>query len=218
VSIAQLKPLKPVSEPRVHRGRPRSAEKTVAVLEAACDLFLEKGYAGTSMDHVARKAGVSKQTVYSHFSSKEQLFSASIRHKLDDYLADRDLDQLESHTLEYDLQVMGEVYAGLVFNADSIAMYRLLAASTETSPTLAQLYWDAGPQELMDRLHRFFLSWQERGALKFDSPGQAAIDFMSLIKGGIQFKLVIGVIDPLTEEDIKAHVARCVGTFLKIYA
>src|SRR6476660_6564438 len=57
---------------------PRSLRKHAAILDAAEQVFLAKGYLGTSMDEVAARSGVSKQTVYAHFGSKETLFVALV--------------------------------------------------------------------------------------------------------------------------------------------
>ena len=57
-------------------GRPKDLAKRQSILDAAKILFLSKGFASTSMDAVANLAGVSKLTVYSHFTDKETLFSA----------------------------------------------------------------------------------------------------------------------------------------------
>ena len=56
--------------------RTKSEAKTEAILKGAMKEFLHNGYAGTSMDKVAKSAGVSKATVYSHFGDKENLFNA----------------------------------------------------------------------------------------------------------------------------------------------
>src|SRR4051794_11294122 len=58
------------------RGRPPSAAKRSAILAAATESFLTHGYTRTTLDDVAAAAGVSKQTVYSHFTDKETLFLA----------------------------------------------------------------------------------------------------------------------------------------------
>src|SRR5215467_2687910 len=50
--------------------------KKLAVLKAALRLFLEQGYGATSMDAIARAAGVSKATLYAHLKNKEELFAA----------------------------------------------------------------------------------------------------------------------------------------------
>jgi TetR/AcrR family transcriptional repressor of mexJK operon len=59
-------------------GRPKDLAKRRAILDAAKNLFVRNGYASTSMDAVAAEAGVSKLTVYSHFTDKETLFSAAV--------------------------------------------------------------------------------------------------------------------------------------------
>lgn len=59
----------------------RSEQKKQQVLVAAIDLFCRQGFPHTSMDEVAKQAGVSKQTVYSHYGSKDDLFVAAIESK-----------------------------------------------------------------------------------------------------------------------------------------
>ena len=54
----------------------RSERKQAAIVAAAAEVFLNTGYAGASMDEIAARSGVSKQTVYKHFTSKEALFIA----------------------------------------------------------------------------------------------------------------------------------------------
>jgi AcrR family transcriptional regulator len=56
----------------------RSRERRALILQTATDLFLEHGYAGTSTDAIVQRSSVSKQTVYAHFGSKEELFRAAI--------------------------------------------------------------------------------------------------------------------------------------------
>ena len=62
-------------------GRPKDLEKRAAILHAAKQLFPENGFDGTSMDMIAALAGVSKLTVYSHFTDKESLFGEAVREK-----------------------------------------------------------------------------------------------------------------------------------------
>src|SRR5713226_5254631 len=53
-------------------------DKRSSILDAATEIFLDGGYLGTSMDEIAAKAGVAKQTVYAHFSNKRDLFIAMV--------------------------------------------------------------------------------------------------------------------------------------------
>ena len=63
-------------EPRFER---RKEARPAELLDAALDLFVERGYAATRLDDVAQRAGVSKGTVYLYFDSKEELFKAVVR-------------------------------------------------------------------------------------------------------------------------------------------
>lgn len=63
---------------RTRRKEARPGE----LLEAALDLFVEKGFAATRVEEVARRAGVSKGTLFLYFASKEELFKAVVRHNL----------------------------------------------------------------------------------------------------------------------------------------
>ena len=58
----------------------KAKKKEQQILKGALQEFVENGYLGTSMDRIAQTAGVSKQTVYSHFGDKEGLFKALIQH------------------------------------------------------------------------------------------------------------------------------------------
>jgi len=60
------------------RGRPRDPEADSAILRAALELFCERGADGTSIEQIARRAGVGKLTVYRRWSSKEQLLARAI--------------------------------------------------------------------------------------------------------------------------------------------
>ncbi len=65
-----------MTEPRWTR---RKAQRPTELLAAALELFVERGYAATRLDDVARRAGVSKGTVYLYFAGKEELFKAVVR-------------------------------------------------------------------------------------------------------------------------------------------
>src|SRR5262249_9189122 len=72
-----------VAAPRAHAAAPRWQRRKDArpgeLLAAALELFVEKGYAATKLEDVARRAGVTKGTMYLYFESKEALFKAVVR-------------------------------------------------------------------------------------------------------------------------------------------
>jgi len=70
------------------RGRRGSAEVRAALLDAAAELFARKGYGGTSTKEIAAAAKTSEATIYRHFGSKADLFSAAVVSPFSSFLAD----------------------------------------------------------------------------------------------------------------------------------
>lgn len=69
---------KPAPKPASSRAA-RAAERRAAIIEAALDEFIARGFTATRLDDVARRAGVAKGTIYLHFKDKESMFEELIR-------------------------------------------------------------------------------------------------------------------------------------------
>ncbi|UTW56395.1 TetR/AcrR family transcriptional regulator [Kordiimonas sp. SCSIO 12610] len=199
------------------RGRPRSDAKNLAIMEAASQLFMENGFDGTSMDEVAKRAGVSKQTVYSHFANKEQLFSAAIRGKIAEYFPDSLFQHMPDHTLEDDFRIVCRTFCALLVSEDAIAMFRVLTGAAAKNSNLAKIFWDAGPEDMLTKLIDFLQSWIDRGELEIKDTERAATQLISLLKGNLHFQLAIGLVEQVSNEEIEHHVNECMSAFLKIY-
>lgn len=76
------------------------------LLEAAVRVFMRYGYRKTSMDEVARAAGLSRQGLYLHFATKEQLFAAALKHVFECSLADAQA-QLDAADLSFEARLAG---------------------------------------------------------------------------------------------------------------
>src|SRR6186997_3126741 len=64
---------------RLPRWQRRKEARPAEIIAAALDVFVERGFAATKLEEVARRAGVTKGTVYLYFESKEALFKAVVR-------------------------------------------------------------------------------------------------------------------------------------------
>src|SRR3954463_14053267 len=103
-------PVSPVEQPPVNRKRAAHLgpeRRRPQVLDAALELFLERGYEGTSMEAVAGAAGVTKPVVYACFAGKDELFRALLRREEERILAEiqaafegTDLDDPETTLVE----------------------------------------------------------------------------------------------------------------------
>lgn len=119
---------------------PPYSPKQEAILQGAVRVFFESGYAGTSMDRVAAEAGVSKQTIYSHFQDKEGLFRALMERMT----IRRFQAVFQNETLCGEPKVLlrqfAETYLTKIADADYIALFRLIFAESVRFPELAKLY------------------------------------------------------------------------------
>ena len=127
-------------------GRPKSEAKAEAILSAAAELFLAQGFQGTSMDAVAQRAGVSKQTVYSHFANKEELFKACISAKVAGYGFD-EAARVEDDDLRTALLTIARRFVELMFDPDVVAMHRVVMGEAASQPRIASLFFDSGPKQ-----------------------------------------------------------------------
>lgn len=201
-----------VATPSQRPGRPKSDEKRQAILDAASVLFMSDGYERASMDAIAADAGVSKQTVYSHFGGKEDLFRQCIKSKMHQY--GLYLDGVPADApLPTVLATMGRRFLDLLCDPSVIRMHRLLIAETDAFPKLAQTYFESGPQATIASLTAFLA----KSDLGIDEPEQAASDFLCLIKGHYLTRLLVGCIHDISETEKTEHIERCIAQFMCLH-
>lgn len=123
------------STPSVGPGRPKDPAKREAILEAAKRLFLCNGYDGSSMEAIASEAGVSKLTVYSHFTDKETLFSEAVKAKCAEQLPALYFQLAEGAPLEKVLLNIARGFHRLINSHEAIALTRLMAAQAGQNPS-----------------------------------------------------------------------------------
>ncbi|SDY86992.1 TetR/AcrR family transcriptional regulator [Pseudomonas sp. NFIX28] len=198
-------------------GRPKDLAKRQAILEAAKALFLSNGYANTSMDAVATEAGVSKLTVYSHFNDKETLFSAAVMAKCEEQLPTLIFELPAGMPIESVLLNIARGFHLLINSEESLNLHRLIMALGSQDPKLSQIFFEAGPQRMLQGMERLLARIDQSGALSIDKPRNAAEHFFCLLKGAANFRLLYGYGEPLSDEAAEAHVQEVVGLFMRAY-
>lgn len=183
------------------------------VLRAATAAFLSDGYR-SSVDRIAQRAGVAKQTVYSHFPSKDHLFEEVARE-----MAKRVLVELEPHGEQRDdlraaLLRFAVAYRERVLSDEGIAMFRTLVAEIPRFRTLARAIYHGGPGETAARLADYLGRAMTAGRLRRDDPKFAAELLMSMLVGLDRIKRLYGV--ARFEADAR-RAARIVDRFLAAY-
>jgi TetR/AcrR family transcriptional repressor of mexJK operon len=159
------------------------------VLRAATSAFLAHGYR-SSVDEIARRAGVAKQTVYHHFPSKDSLFKDVARE-----LARRVLVELEEEPrdLRAWLIAFGEAYRGRVLGAQGIATFRALVPEIPRFRALARAMYAASAGEMVRRLSAALAREMDAGRLRRDDPKFAAELLLGMLVGHDRIKRLFGV-------------------------
>lgn len=198
----------------------KCVDRREAILEEAKRFFLEKGYAETSMSAIAAKVGGSKGTLWSHFPSKEALFSAVIERLSGDFhKVYTDLLNPQAE-IEITLNQYGCHFCQNIIEPDKKALFRLAIVECSRFPEVGQIFYEAGPLTSRRKLAAYFASAMEKKQLRQEDPEQAAAFFLySLCAISNPSRLYNIPQDCLNDkENIKAAVNKIVSLFLKTYA
>ncbi|MCW8090963.1 TetR/AcrR family transcriptional regulator [Alteromonas sp. ASW11-130] len=200
-------------------GRPKSEEKRQQILNAAVNLFLHQGVTATSMDAIAKESGVSKQTVYSHFASKDELYTVAIESKCRDYLLTPDdlaCCPAETNGLKHTLELIGAQLLRLLSDPQVIAMYRIVISEAKNAPEVARLFYQAGPKKGVEDIGLLFLKDSEY-LLTEEESITLAVQYLNLLKSDFHMRSLFGLEDILSEEQIRAKVDMSVRSILLLY-
>lgn len=191
-------------------GRPKNDQKRGAILDAAGELFLSEGWAGTSMDAIAKAASVSKQTVYSHFHSKEALFRACVLDKVEEYrLASPDTD-LDLHTTLVDY---GKRFLLLLNDDVVIRMYRLILGHVESFPNLVRSFVELGPMTVRTAVMDVLRS-HSATELSDEQAAYLADRFLCLLREPYLMQRLTGERQAMSEEEISQQAEQASEDFL----
>jgi len=168
------------------------------------------------MGEVAAMAGVSKMTVYSHFHDKETLFERIVLAMSDEMLAG-----LAPAEAGGDLRTRLEAFGrGLltVILREVCATEHSLPATLRANRALADRVYAAGPGRVRAALAAEMANAAAHGLLEVDNPEYAADDLISLWEGGLPAKLIFGLMQPASAEEIARRAGRGTAVFLRAYA
>jgi TetR/AcrR family transcriptional regulator, mexJK operon transcriptional repressor len=203
-------------------GTTLTERKRQAILAAATEVFLGNGYPGTSMDDVAVRAGVSKQTVYAQFASKEALFVAMV-HAMTSAAGDQVqkgmLEELPPGTpLAEHLTTYALRQLQVVRTPRLMQLRRLVIAEAERFPELGKALYESGPGRAIAGLSLAFERWAERGLLRVPDARVAATTFNWLIMAEpVNRAMLLGDGAVPGAAALRRHAVESVRVFLAAY-
>ncbi|MET8584768.1 TetR/AcrR family transcriptional regulator [Streptomyces collinus] len=162
----------------------RSALKHKAIMDAATQAFLAKGYSGTSMDDIAKLAAVSKQTVYKHFADKEKLFAEIVLATTGQVEAMVNLVAgipADADRLEENLSRLAGRFLTALTQPEVLRLRRLIIANADTFPELGASWYEQGFERVLATLALTFGRLADAGLLRVDDPLLAAHHFSGLL-------------------------------------
>src|SRR5271165_1779762 len=148
--------------------RRRKAERPKEILEAAFEEFSRKGYASTTLDHVAERAGVTKGTIYVYFENKEHLFISMVR-ELMKVTLDAVQEMFERHegsTADLLRAQFSFIYQHIVEDRRRREVLRMLIAEAPRFPELADRYHQEILRPCLDMLRQAIRRGVDRGEFR----------------------------------------------------
>ena len=191
---------------------PDSHDCRARLIQAAVEIFIEEGYRA-SVERVATRAGVARQTLYNHFPCKAKLFGEVVRQATAALLITLDS---ERQTLRERLLRFGAAYRGKLLSAEGLGFFRTLAAEAVRFPELAASFYKSGPAQTATRLSAVLSDAMTAGELCSAPPEFAANMLLSMLVGADRSHYLFSG-DPPPEADL-ANVERIVDCFLRAFA
>ena len=197
----------------------RSREK---ILTAAEDVFLRLGFVGANMDMIAERAGVSKQTVYAHFKSKEALFvevvhtmtggaAREIGKALEEVFDDRSVE-------DYLLDV-AVAHLNVVLTPRLMRLRRMVIGEVERFPELGHALYLNGPVRSIRQFTRALEYYKINGQIDAANPEVAAANFNWLVMGGpTSAAMLLGDTGIPDKDQLQEHAREAVRIFLCAHA
>jgi TetR/AcrR family transcriptional repressor of mexJK operon len=201
-----------------HRaGRPSREEAALLgdrILEIATGLFLHMGYGETTIELVAKRARISKRTLYHRFPDKAELFGAVV-HRIVDRLRPPDVSDLFiGGNLEQILTRLARVILRAALNPRALALHRVILAEAGRFPELAAVVADrSASQEAVERIGALLQREATAKRLTPIASRFAATQFLQMVIALPQ-RRALGMGVPMTQAELDAWARQTINLFL----
>lgn len=190
--------------------------KNEAILDAAIEVMSEQGL-GAPLAEIARRACVSKQTIYNHYGSKAELARAMSERRAHEVAEVLDAPGAIENPAET-LAGYARLLMRAVLNPRGMAIYKMAMQAAASMPDVAEAIYEAGPRASRLRLAEFLRLETAAGRLRTPDPLQAAEFFAGMVLGRYQTPSLLGVAIGLTEDEIEQVSREAAARFMRAYA
>ncbi|MAK89958.1 MAG: TetR family transcriptional regulator [Oleibacter sp.] len=199
---------------------PQPDNKSLSVLHAATEVFLQHGFSAATTDMIQRAAGVSKATVYSRYANKEALFAAVVEDKCATFAQCVKQLEVKPGNIRKVLEDIGHTYLTILLSEEALAIHRVVLAEAAKFPHLAHGFYQAGPATMNTIVTGLLEVAADAGEINVQSVGleAAASLFMDMVRGEPQLIALTHPGSQASKVQINQWVTRAVDTFLKAYS
>lgn len=188
-----------------------------AIIDAAYDLFVTRGYGSVSIDEIIRVSGGSKSTLYKMFGSKEGIMKEVIENLAVEMLRQIRIEPQSGKTVRDVLAGVGKVLVDMALSESAISQFRLAVANAGQFSEVAILWYESGPKTTMEGFARILEMENSNGRLKVDDPQAAAWFFAGMLLFRENMIRLVGA-PPASKAEMSDVVEKAVDAFLKVYA
>ncbi len=200
------------------RKVPRGERRRGELIDVAEKMFLEHGFADTTMQMIAQAAGASKETLYRHFENKEQLFAEIVSRKAR-LISGPDAPMTRGGRVETVLSELGVTLLRTILKGEGSFLFRTVVTEAARSPELGNLFYARGPGLTVERLTQYLTEATARGELDCEDPILAARLFLGAVVSQFHLRrLFQSAWKPPTEKEIGRHVEAAVSMFMAKFA
>jgi AcrR family transcriptional regulator len=183
------------------------------MLEAATEVFLEKGFEAASLGDVIARSGGSRATLYAQFGNKEGLFAAIIASFCERIVVP--LAMVRGGGVSETLAAFAQSYMELLMEPRSLGLYRIVTAEGARFPALASQVFRSGPEAAAASLAAYFRAETRAGRLSIQDPEAAARQFLEMVKGDWHTRALFGLKPAPNRQAIRRGVRSAVSLFLE---
>lgn len=201
---------------RGHGGRPsrdESARLSDRILDVATGLFLRDGFGATSIEAIAKRAGISKRTFYHRFRGKEVLFEAVVRRMIDRWLPPYEQVASEGQELAETLRRTADYLLEVALAPEALALHRLVIAEAQRFPGLARILYELGAATGIARLAALLERHIATGELRPIDAAFAAEQFLMMVVTSPR-RRALGLGIPFTAAELHGWAENSVTLFL----
>ncbi|MGB0844959.1 MAG: TetR/AcrR family transcriptional regulator [Alphaproteobacteria bacterium] len=188
-----------------------SQSKRNAIIQAAIETFLDKGFESAGMAKIAKVAEVSTATLYKHFSSKEELFYAITDRLITEQKLVEPSDGLENLSFEEGLLKIGNLIAALMNIERIVPLFRLVIAEAYQYPELRDRVYEVGHGPYKEALSIFLVDQQQSGKidLRGVSPRFVAEQYIGMLYSFLLYARVMDKSVEISLEQAQQVVKEC---------